>query len=116
MNNSAMRTDPYKQFKFRLSIGGVVIGGFHHAKGITKITGLNKSTDVTLKRGVIAAKAFNDWLNTVRRGRTVTVGPSVLRGARLVKYTAAPLNSKGTDIAIEELVLAYERLEIIPAS
>jgi phage tail-like protein len=29
-----------------------------------------------------------------------------------VKYSFGDLNAKGTDVAIEELVLAYERLEI----
>jgi phage tail-like protein len=29
-----------------------------------------------------------------------------------VKYSFADLNAKGTDVAIEELVLAYERLEM----
>jgi len=29
-----------------------------------------------------------------------------------VKYSFGDLNAKGTDVAIEELVLAYERLEM----
>jgi hypothetical protein len=29
-----------------------------------------------------------------------------------VKYSFGELNAKGTDVAIEELVLAYERLEM----
>jgi phage tail-like protein len=32
--------------------------------------------------------------------------------ARPVKYSFGDLNAKGTDVAIEELVLAYERLEM----
>ena len=32
--------------------------------------------------------------------------------ARIVKYVSGPFNAKGTDVAIEELTLAYERLEI----
>jgi hypothetical protein len=32
--------------------------------------------------------------------------------ARIVKYTTGPLNARGTDVAMEELTLAYERLEI----
>ena len=30
--------------------------------------------------------------------------------ARIIKHTSGPLNAKGTDVAMEELVLAYERL------
>ena len=45
---------------------------------VQKLTGLNKATDVTLKRGVIAAVDLNDWLEQVRRGdaaalRTITI-------------------------------------------
>ena len=32
--------------------------------------------------------------------------------ARIVKYSGGPLNGKGTDVAMEEIVLAYERLEL----
>ena len=32
--------------------------------------------------------------------------------ARIIKHTSGPLNAKGTDVAMEEMVLAYERLEM----
>lgn len=32
--------------------------------------------------------------------------------ARINKHTSGPLNAKGTDVAMEEMVLAYERLEM----
>jgi hypothetical protein len=32
--------------------------------------------------------------------------------ARIVKHTSGPLNGKGTDVAMEDITLAYERLEI----
>jgi phage tail-like protein len=32
--------------------------------------------------------------------------------ARIVKHTSGPFNAKGTDVAMEELTLAYERLEL----
>jgi hypothetical protein len=32
--------------------------------------------------------------------------------ARIVKHTSGPFNAKGSDVAIEEIVLAYERLEL----
>ena len=33
-----------------------------------KITGLNKATDVTLKRGVIGSLNLYQWLNDIRNG------------------------------------------------
>ena len=93
----------------------------------SKITGLNKTGDVTLKRGVIGSLDLYRWFDQVRNGdrgaiRTVTITllaedrtPVLtwkLLRARPVKYAAGPLNAAGTEIAIEELVLAYERLEM----
>jgi phage tail-like protein len=93
-----------------------------------KITGMNKSTDVTMKRGVIGSLNLYQWLNDIRNGnqnalRTVTlqlqnedhtavVATWKLLRARIIKHTSGPFNAKGTDVAMEELVLAYERLEM----
>ena len=35
-----------------------------------------------------------------------------LRGARIIKHVSGPLNAEGTDVAVEELTLAYERLDM----
>jgi len=93
-----------------------------------KITGTYKVPDVTLKRGVIGSLDLYEWLNEVRNGsqeqlRTVTIQLQsedhttiaqswVLTGARPIKYTGPSLTGKGTDVAIEELVLACERIEL----
>ena len=102
--------------------------GNHKENSVMKITGLNKSTDVTLKRGVIGSLNLYQWLNDIRNGdqkafRTVTiqmqnedhtavVATWKLVRARIIKHTSGPLNAKGTDVAMEELTLAYERLEM----
>ena len=95
---------------------------------VRKITGLNKATDVTLKRGVIGARDLDKWLSDIRDGnqnarrdvtvqlqnedRTAVVRTWKLMRARIIKHTSGPMNAKGTDVAMEELVLAYERLEV----
>ena len=43
---------------------------------------------------------------------TAVVATWKLMRARIIKHTSGPLNAKGTDVAMEELVLAYERLEM----
>ena len=89
-----------------------------------KITGTFKVPDVTLKRGVIGAKDMYEWLNEVRNGsqealravkiqllsedRSKVAVTWLLNNARPIKYTGPALNGKGTDVAIEELVLACE--------
>ena len=148
---AVLRERPYVQFNFLVDLGtGNTDGpdaGFQEVSGIgmevtvseyrngnarensvMKITGMNKSTDVTLKRGVIGSLSLYKWLDDIRNGnqgamRTVTlqlqneqhtevVQTWKLLRARIIKHTSGPLNAKGTDVAMEELVLAYERLEM----
>jgi phage tail-like protein len=148
---AVQRDRPYVQFNFLVDLGtGNTEGpqaGFQECSGIgmevtvseyrpgnakensvMKITGLNKSTDVTLKRGVIGSLDLYNWLNQIRNGdqtalrtvtiqlqnedHTATVQTWKLLRARVIKHTSGPLNAKGTDVAMEELVLAYERLEM----
>lgn len=93
-----------------------------------KLTGLGRVSDVTLKRGVIGSLNLYQWLDQIRNGdpaahrtvviqlmsedhTTVVMTWKLLR-ARIVKHTSGPLNAKGTDVAMEEITLAYERLEM----
>jgi phage tail-like protein len=148
---AVLRERPYVQFNFLVDLGdGNTEGaqaGFQEISGIgmevtvseyrtgnsrensvMKITGMNKASDVTMKRGVIGSLNLYKWLDEIRNGnqaalRTVTiqlqnedhtavVATWKLMRARITKHTSGPLNAKGTDVAMEELVLAYERLEM----
>src|SRR4051794_14949137 len=148
---AVLRDRPYVQFNFLVDFGdGNTEGaeaGFQEVSGVgmevtvseyrtgnsrensvMKITGLNKATDVTLKRGVIGSLSLYNWLHQIRNGdqnalRQVTIQLQnedhtqvvmtwKLLRARIIKHTSGPFNAKGTDVAMEELVLAYERLEM----
>lgn len=128
---TSYRVHPYEQFNFLIDLGTKKApgphGGFQEVSGIRKIKGLHKSTDITLKRGVIASTALQDWLDEIRHDgpgakRTLTIKQQneehqtvhswKLSRARIIKHVSGPLNAKGTDVAMEELVLAYERLEL----
>ncbi len=148
---AVLRDRPYGQFNFLVDLGtGVTEGpeaGFQECSEISmsvdvieyrngndrengprKVTGLNRVSDVTLRRGIIGSLNLYSWLDEVRNGdqnalRTVTISLQnedhtaivmtwKLLRARPVKHTSGPLNAKGTDVAMEELVLAYERLEL----
>ena len=88
---AVLRDRPYTQFNFLVDLGnGVTEGpgaGFQEVSGIgmevtlteyrngnskensvMKITGLNKSTDVTMKRGIIGSLDLYQWLNQIRNG------------------------------------------------
>lgn len=145
------RDRPYVQFNFLVDLGDGVTdtpdAGFQEVSGIgmevtvaeyrngnaklnnvMKITGMNKSTDITLKRGVIGSLNLYQWLDDIRLGnqnarRTVNIHLQnedhtknvmswTMLEARIIKYTCGPLNAKGTDVAMEEMVLAYETLKV----
>ncbi len=95
--------------------------------GVQKLPGLARYPDVTLRRGVIGALDLYSWINDIRNGssnsvRTVTIQLLSEDGTPVVtwkflrawpsKYSGPTLDAKGTDVAIEELVLSYERLEM----
>ena len=100
--------------------------GNHSSNATIKVTGTTKFSDVTLKRGLMGFRDLNDWVGQVRDGsqsalhnvtiqllneeRTEPVMTWRLINARPIKYTGPAFNGKGTDVAIEELVLAVERV------
>jgi phage tail-like protein len=102
--------------------------GNHKENSPIKLTGLQKAADVTLKRGIVGSLNLYQWLNDIRNGnqhslRTVTIQLQnedhteivqtwKLLRARIVKHTSGPFNAKGSDVAMEEIVLAYEQLEM----
>ena len=148
---AAKRDRPFAQFNFLVDLGdgntGGADAGFQECSNVgmevtvaeyrngnekensvRKITGLNKATDVTLKRGVIGSLNLYQWLDQIRNGdqnasRTVTIQLQSedhtevvqtwkLLRARIIKHVSGPMNAKGTDVAMEELTIAYERLEM----
>ncbi|MCY1022092.1 phage tail protein [Pyxidicoccus sp. MSG2] len=148
---AVFRDRPYVQFNFLVDLGtGTTDGpdagfqeisnvgmevtvaeyrnGNEKENSVRKITGLNKATDVTMKRGVIGSLSLYKWLDQLRNGdasalRTVTIQLQnedhtavvqtwKLLRARIIKHVSGPFNAKGTDVAIEELTIAYERLEM----
>jgi phage tail-like protein len=148
---AVLRERPYVQFNFLVYLGDgnetQPQGGFQEISNIgmevtvaeyrcgnakensvQKITGLNKATDVTMKRGAIGSLSLYSWLDAIRNGdqnafkdvtvelwdesHTAAVLTWRLRKARVIKVVHGPLAAKGTDVAMEELTLAYERLEM----
>jgi phage tail-like protein len=148
---AVLRERPYAQFNFLVDLGtgqtdgpeagfqecseiGMSVDVIEYRNGnekensVRKITGLNKATDVTLKRGIIGSLNLYQWLDQIRNGdqgalrtvviqlqnedHTAVVQEWKLLRARIIKHVSGPFNAKGTDVAMEELTLAYERLEL----
>lgn len=95
---------------------------------VRKVGGVHKVSDITLKRGIVNSLSLFQWIKDSR-----TKGPDakksitillldesqkpvqswVLRGVLPMKYTGPTLAAKGGgDVAMEELVLSSEALEM----
>jgi phage tail-like protein len=114
------------QFKFKVVLGDIQVG-FQECS-IVGMGVAEKTTDITLKRGVMGKLDLYRWLQEIRNGdetafRTVLIhmksddhGHAVLtwklHRARILKHVSGPLDAEGTDVAMEELTLAYERLDM----
>jgi phage tail-like protein len=88
---SVLRERPYVQFNFLVDLGdgntegpdagfqecsniGMEVtvaeyrNGNDRENAVHKITGLNKSSDITLKRGIICSLSLYKWLDAIRNG------------------------------------------------
>lgn len=148
---AVFRETPYSAFNYVVELepgqGDQVDAGFSDVSGlnaevtiaeyrngnskvnhVTKIPGIHKAGDVTLKRGVIGAQNLYEWLDLARQGklaakrsisikllnedRSDTVVTWRLKNAMPIKWTGPTLTGKGGgDVAIEELVLSVETIE-----
>ncbi len=141
------RTMPYGNFNFRVLVeNDEVIGGFSDIDGlnsetnmaeyragnaaenhVSKVPGVHKFENVTLKRGIVDSTAFWEWMTD-----TWTLGPGakrdvriemmdeahnavqhwVLHGAVPSKYTGPTLaGAGGTEVAMEEWQITYDMME-----
>lgn len=144
------REDPYPGYNFEVIVKGVsddgtvVRGSFAEASGlesevtpieyrngsaditVSKIPGLKKFTNITLKRGIIGDLAFWNWIVEAMNGLVRRTEGSVLlldENRREVmrwnfkrgwpcKWTGPGLNAKNNEIAMETLEICHEGLEI----
>lgn len=140
--------NPYSAFNFVVEIDGAQIAAFSEVSGLDsenqpieyregadrmnsprKLPGIERYSNLTLKRGISGSLALWEWRKEVRDGgtafpptRNVTVilqnekHEAVFRwrltNAWCSKLTGPSLNAKGNELAIETMELAYERVDI----
>ena len=134
---------PYRNFRFRLEIDGLDAGSFSEVSGFdatidvveyragddpaitpTKLPGLIKYGNITLKWGSSESMLLYDWLIDISEGtiekKTVTLTALDEEGSPAaswrcinawpVKYTAPDFNGTSSEVAIETIELAHEGL------
>ncbi|WP_276363709.1 phage tail protein [Daejeonella sp. H1SJ63] len=141
-----MATYPLPKFHFLVQWGGKRIG-FSEVTGLDiqiepieyregsspqyskiKMPGMQKSSNITLKRGTVAGdKEFYTWIKTVnlntieRRDLTISLlnenhEPVIswkVMNAFPIKVQASDLKADGNEVAIETIELAHEGLDIM---
>jgi len=148
---ATQRENPYSNFNFILLIDGQEAAAFSEVSGLDsentpieyregadavntmrKQPGMEKYSNVSLKRGITGSLTLWNWRKDVRDStssapprKEVTIKlldekgdrnkPAMtfkLRNAWPTKISGPSLNAKGSDIAIEQLDLVHERLDI----
>lgn len=137
------RVDPYRGFNFLVEIEGITQAGFQECGGldastdpvdyregsdpnhVRKLTGLNKYSAITLKRGITDSDELWKWRKTVIDGKTERKSGSIVlldeTGAEKLrwnfdhawpsKWTGPAFNSTGSSVAVESLELTHEEVK-----
>ena len=136
------RTDPYRAFNFLVEIDGITQAGFQEVGGldastdpvdyregsdpnhVRKLTGLNKYSPITLKRGITTSDELWKWRKTVIDGKTERKNGSIVlmddAGAEKLrwnfsnawpsKWTGPAFNATSTAVAVETLEITHEEV------
>lgn len=102
--------------------------GNSRLNSVSKLPGLHKASDLRLRRGIAGSLNLYRWLDQIRNGdvnaqrtvtihlqnedRTAIVQTWKLLRAVIVKHTSGPFHAASSEVAMEEIVLACERIEI----
>jgi phage tail-like protein len=144
------RSDPYPVCNFEVVVAGIsedgtsVRGSFNEVSGletevnvieyrngsesnaVRKLPGLNKFTNITLKRGIIGDLTFWNWLVSAMQGKVQRADVAItlldenhnpvmrwnLIRAWPCKWTGPALNAKSSEVAIETLEICHEGMAI----
>jgi phage tail-like protein len=134
--------DPYRGFNFLVEIDGITEAGFRECSGldattdavdyregsdpnhVRKLTGLNKHSAITLKRGLTDSDKLWQWRQSVVDGKAERKNVSIVlldeareekwrwnvRNAWPSKWTGPTLNATSNDVAIETLEIIHEEM------
>jgi len=137
------RVDPYRGYHFRIEIDGIDRGGFREASGLDatqdpieyregtegltarKLPGLNKYSNISLKRGITDDAKLWEWRKKAIDGKVERkhgaiilmndAGEEKLRWNFVngwpTKYSAPTFNATDNQVAIEMLEITHEGLE-----
>jgi len=144
MPATGSRNDPFAAFNFLVEIDGVTVAGFSECTGLStesdvieyregkepitvrKLPGLDKYTNIVLKRGYTASKDLWNWRKQTIDGKTQRHSGSIVlqdetkkealrwnfREGWPKKWDGPAFNAKTNEVAIEVLEIAHEGLQL----
>lgn len=143
---AATRIDPFLAGNFLVEIEGVVAGSFCEVSGLEaavevveyrsgdqkenspqKLPGLNRFSNITLKRGLTADFSLWNWFNNVLAGTMVRTTVAItlldqvdnpvwiwrLKNAWPCRWSGPVLCANSSEVAIEALEICHEGLESV---
>lgn len=135
----AARTDPYRQFNFRLEIDGLQIGDFSEVSlgaaitevveyrdgtdrsGVRKLPGLTHYANVILKRGITHSLELYQWHRMIAEGRSADARRNIVvvlsdearnDVARFILRNAWPVKYEAPSFSAAASDVAIESLEL----
>jgi len=144
MPATGSRNDPFAAFNFLVEVDGVTVAGFSECTGLStesdvieyregkepptvrKIPGLDKYSNIVLKRGYTSGKELWTWRKQTIDGKTVRHSGSIVlqdeskkealrwnfREGWPRKWDGPAFNAKTNEVAIELLEIAHEGLQL----
>jgi phage tail-like protein len=144
MPATGSRNDPFAAFNFLVEIDGVTVAGFSECTGLStesdvieyregkepitvrKLPGLDKYTNIVLKRGYTTSKELWTWRKQTIDGQTARKSGSIVlqdeskkealrwnfREGWPKKWDGPAFNAKTNEVAIEMLEIAHEGLQL----
>ena len=139
------RPDPYRGYNFRVEIDGVTKAAFREASGltfetdvveyregndrhlnVTKVAGLRKYSNITLKRGITADMQLWKWYSQIINGDApLRDGAIVLtdemqndklrwsfKNGSICKFEGPTFNATANDVAVEMIEIRVDRVEL----
>ena len=136
--------DPYRGFKFKVQIDGITKAGFREVSGLDagtdavdyrdgdgttmrKLAGLQKFSNITLKRGITTDQDLWKWRSTImdgkikdnrKNGQIILLDDEGNEAAEWTftdgwptKWTGPTFNATANEVAIDTLEIAHEGLK-----
>jgi phage tail-like protein len=137
-------TDPYRGFKFKVQIDGITKAGFREVSGLDagtdavdyrdgdgttmrKLAGLQKFSNITLKRGITTDQDLWKWRSTImdgkikdnrKNGQIILLDDEGKEAAEWTftdgwptKWTGPTFNATANEVAIDTLEITHEGLK-----